>query len=112
MSEVIAAISTPLMSAGLGVIRVSGENAAEIADRVFRSVGGKKLTLSSAEHIAGIIEAQRVANSKGIFPFALLEHNPVGTVVPLYPRILQRGYVPVYRCLLLHNPVLPVLLGT
>ena len=43
MSEVIAAISTPLMSAGLGVIRISGENAAEIADRVFRSVSGKKL---------------------------------------------------------------------
>ena len=43
MSEVIAAISTPLMSAGLGVIRISGENAAEIADRVFRSISGKKL---------------------------------------------------------------------
>lgn len=43
MSEVIAAISTPLMSAGLGVIRISGKNAAEIADRVFRSVSGKKL---------------------------------------------------------------------
>lgn len=43
MSEVIAAVSTPLMSAGLGVIRISGENAAEIADRVFRSVSGKKL---------------------------------------------------------------------
>ena len=43
MSEVIAAVSTPLMSAGLGVIRISGENAAEIADRVFRSVSGKRL---------------------------------------------------------------------
>ena len=43
MSDVIAAISTPLMSAGLGVIRISGDNAAEIADRVFRSVSGKKL---------------------------------------------------------------------
>ena len=43
MSEVIAAVSTPLMSAGLGVIRISGENAAEIADRGFRSVSGKKL---------------------------------------------------------------------
>ena len=43
MSEVIAAVSTPHMSAGLGVIRISGENAAEIADRVFRSVSGKRL---------------------------------------------------------------------
>lgn len=43
MSDVIAAVSTPLMSAGLGVIRISGDNAAEIADRVFRSTSGKKL---------------------------------------------------------------------
>ena len=43
MSDVIAAISTPLMSAGLGVIRISGDNAAEIADCVFRSVSGKTL---------------------------------------------------------------------
>lgn len=43
MSEVIAAISTPLVSAGLGVIRISGDDAATVADRVFRSVSGKKL---------------------------------------------------------------------
>lgn len=43
MSDVIAAISTPLVSAGLGVIRISGDEAAEVADRVFRSAGGKRL---------------------------------------------------------------------
>ncbi len=43
MSDVIAAISTPLVSAGLGVIRISGENAAEVADRVFRAKNGSLL---------------------------------------------------------------------
>lgn len=44
-SSVIAAISTPLAPAGLGVIRLSGEGAAALADRVFRPAGrGKSLS--------------------------------------------------------------------
>ncbi len=43
MSEVIAAISTPLVSSGIGVIRISGDGSFEVADRVFRSVSGKKI---------------------------------------------------------------------
>ncbi len=43
MSEVIAAISTPLVSAGIGVIRISGNGAFEVADRVFKAAGGKKI---------------------------------------------------------------------
>lgn len=39
--DTIAAISTPIGEAGLGVIRVSGDEAVEIVDRVFR--GKKKL---------------------------------------------------------------------
>lgn len=43
-NRTIAAISTAQGEGGIGVIRVSGENAAEICDRVFRSVSGKKLS--------------------------------------------------------------------
>ena len=39
----IAAISTPLAPGGLGVIRVSGDDAVVISDKVFRSKGGQKL---------------------------------------------------------------------
>ena len=39
----IAAISTPLAPGGIGVIRISGENAQEIADKVFVSLSGKKI---------------------------------------------------------------------
>lgn len=42
----IAAISTPLGNGGVGIIRISGKNAAEIADKIFVSVNGKKLSLS------------------------------------------------------------------
>ncbi len=39
----IAAISTPLSQGGLGVIRISGERAIEIAQKVFKSQNGVKL---------------------------------------------------------------------
>lgn len=47
----IAAISTPLGTGGVGIIRISGKNATEIADRTFVSVNGKKLS-SSKGYIA------------------------------------------------------------
>ena len=42
----IAAISTPLGTGGVGIIRISGKNATEITDRIFVSVNGKKLSSS------------------------------------------------------------------
>lgn len=42
----IAAISTPLGTGGVGIIRISGKNATEIADRIFVSVNDKKLSSS------------------------------------------------------------------
>ena len=41
--KTIAAISTPLGTGGIGTIRISGENAFEIADKVFVSASGEKL---------------------------------------------------------------------
>ncbi len=44
MSErTIAAIATPSGDGALGVIRISGDNAIEVADRVFTAFSGKKL---------------------------------------------------------------------
>ena len=39
----IAAIATAQAAAGLGTIKISGEEALLVADRVFSSVSGKKL---------------------------------------------------------------------
>ncbi len=43
MPSTIAAVSTPSGLGGIGVIRISGENAIPVADSVFRSVSGKKI---------------------------------------------------------------------
>lgn len=42
----VAAISTPLGTGGVGIIRISGKNATEIADRIFVSVNGNTLVNS------------------------------------------------------------------
>ena len=42
--KTVAAISTPLGEGGIGVIRISGTDAIDVADRVFKSVSGKKLS--------------------------------------------------------------------
>lgn len=44
MAQVIAAIATASGAAGIGVVRLSGEGAIEIADRVFSSASGKALS--------------------------------------------------------------------
>ena len=44
MEKTIAAISTANGVGGLGVIRISGDNAIDVADKVFRSVSGKRLS--------------------------------------------------------------------
>lgn len=42
--ETIAAISTPMGEGAIAIVRLSGENAIEIAGKLFQGVGGKKLT--------------------------------------------------------------------
>ena len=42
-NQTIAAISTAMAPGGIGMIRISGEQAMELADKVFRSISGRKL---------------------------------------------------------------------
>lgn len=42
--DTIAAVSTPYGRGGISIIRISGENAVEIADRVFKAKSGKSLS--------------------------------------------------------------------
>lgn len=49
-TETIAAISTAVSSAGIGIIRISGEDAVAVADRVYRSGGGKKRLKDQPSH--------------------------------------------------------------
>ncbi len=51
-SAVIAALSTPAAPAGIGVIRVSGDEAVAVADRVFRPAGKRALSVLSGYQAA------------------------------------------------------------
>lgn len=42
-NETIAAIATALSDSGIGIVRISGENAIYIVDSIFRSASGKKI---------------------------------------------------------------------
>lgn len=43
MSETVAAISTPQSAGGIGIIRISGDDAIAVADKAFHAKSGKKL---------------------------------------------------------------------
>lgn len=49
-TETIAAIATAMSPSGIGIVRISGEDAFAIADRVYRSKGGKKRLSSCESH--------------------------------------------------------------
>ena len=42
METTIAAISTAMSASGIGIVRISGENAMDVISRIYRSKGGKK----------------------------------------------------------------------
>ncbi len=44
MSDTIAAVATPLSAGGIGVIRISGDDAIEIADKIIRTTSGRPLS--------------------------------------------------------------------
>lgn len=48
--DTIAAISTAVSEAGIGIIRISGEEAFMVIDRIYRSPGGKKILSRQASH--------------------------------------------------------------
>lgn len=49
-TDTIAAISTALNSSGIGIIRISGEEAFLVADRIYRSKSGKKKLSECPSH--------------------------------------------------------------
>lgn len=62
----IAAIATPVGEGGIGVIRISGNDAVEIATRIFRKPGGKTIRLDNTRshtlHYGNIVDGDRVVD--------------------------------------------------
>ena len=49
-SDTIAAIATAVSDSGIGIIRISGDNALEVADRVYRSKNSQKRLMNVDSH--------------------------------------------------------------
>ena len=54
-TNTIAAISTANGPGGIGVIRISGESAFDIGDKVFKNINGKKIDDDSVKHVNAYI---------------------------------------------------------
>ena len=50
MNDTIAAIATVLSDSGIGIVRISGDQALEIADSILRNKNGKKFVCSAKSH--------------------------------------------------------------
>ena len=67
MSSTIAAISTPQAAGGIGVIRISGDDAIAIASRVFRSKAGHRLEdMPGYRATLGVVEANGEAVDEAV----------------------------------------------
>ncbi len=62
----IAAISTAQGAGGVGMIRISGEHAREIADRVFISPHGKKLYMQRDIQLYTVMYINRVKKGRNL----------------------------------------------
>ncbi|MCM1045381.1 MAG: tRNA uridine-5-carboxymethylaminomethyl(34) synthesis GTPase MnmE [Candidatus Gastranaerophilales bacterium] len=49
-TDTIAAIATALSDSGIGIVRISGENAIEVGDKVFRTPGGRRILKNVPSH--------------------------------------------------------------
>ena len=61
-TDTIAAIATALSESGIGIIRISGEEAVLIADKVFRTKGGKQIL----KNVSFKINKGPISNNKEI----------------------------------------------
>ena len=62
--DTIAAICTALSPSGIGIIRISGEDAITIADKIFKSPGNKKLSDAPTHtiHYGHIVDGDEIVD--------------------------------------------------
>ena len=100
--DTIAAISTPMGEGAIAIVRLSGDEAIPIADKLFRSIGGKKLSEAATHTIhyghlldpksGQVVEEVMVSVMKGPKTFTkedVVEINCHGGIVSVN-RVLQQ----------------------
>ena len=65
-TETIAAISTALSNSGIGIVRISGEDAFKIIQRIFRSAKGKDMreVPSHTIHYGTIVDGDEMTENE------------------------------------------------
>ena len=65
MDATIAAISTAMSASGIGIVRISGENAMDVIAKIYRSKNGKKdirTVVSHTIHYGFIYDGEEVVD--------------------------------------------------
>lgn len=101
IDDTIAAIATAPGEAGIGIVRISGEKSIEIADKIFKSIQGKKLSEFSHRrmtygHIVDLDNGEKIDEvlayyTKGPYTYTredIVEINCHGGIIPV-KKILQ-----------------------
>ena len=74
LDDTIAAISTPIGEAGIGIVRISGKDALKIADKIFASKNNKKPSAfkTYTTHYGWIVEKSRIEKPADIIDEVIL----------------------------------------
>ena len=86
ISDTITAIATALSESGIGIVRISGEESLEIADKIFRTKSGKQVLLNVNSHTVhhGYIVDKDVSDSGNMWKSSIIDE--VMAVVMKAPR--------------------------
>jgi len=78
-TETISAISTPVGTGGISVIRISGERAISISDKIFKGGVSLKDAATHTVHVGTIIEPETGrAIDRGVFTVFRMPHSYTG----------------------------------
>ena len=83
LDDTIAAISTPLGKSGIGIVRLSGKDAIPIAEKIFVTSDGKRLSKVSSHtlHYGWIVEKSKIKNQKSKFKRPLAKEGLIDEVL-------------------------------
>jgi len=80
ISDTIAAISTPPGEGAIALVRVSGENAIQIADKIFRGKGEPSRFESHVQHLGEIFGAENQLIDQAVLS---IHRTPASTPVKI-----------------------------
>ncbi|MDP2167719.1 MAG: tRNA uridine-5-carboxymethylaminomethyl(34) synthesis GTPase MnmE [Thermodesulfovibrionales bacterium] len=98
--DTIAAVSTPAGEAGIGIVRLSGKDAVDIAERIFSPAGGKSLREAKSHRILyGFIKAPETGEAVDEALVTVMRAPRTYTREDVVEINCHGGYIPLSRVL-------------